>query len=48
MILDMSGLDTQSDAMGAVDMMIQDYEEGFMSGIEFITAIKAINCEWKQ
>lgn len=47
MILNMTGFDTQSDAMSAIDMVVEDYQNGFMSGIEFITAVKAINIEWK-
>lgn len=46
MILDMSGLNTQTDAMNAIGMFIEDYENGFMSGIEFITGIKTVHTEW--
>lgn len=46
-ILEMSGFDTQHDAMAAIDMVVEDYEGGFISGIEFIHAVKAINVEWK-
>jgi hypothetical protein len=45
--LDMTGLDTQGDAMAAIDMMVEDYDNGFISGIELIHAVKAINTEWK-
>ena len=46
MILDMSGLNTQTDAMNAIGMFIEDYENGFVSGIEFIMAVKAVHTEW--
>lgn len=46
MILDMSGFDTQADPMAAIDMLIQDYEQGFISGIELIMGVKAVNIEW--
>ena len=46
MVLDMEGLDTQADAMAAIGMLIDDYDAGFMSGIEFITAVKAVSVEW--
>ena len=42
----MTGLDTQSDAMGAIDMFVKDYEDGMISGIELIMAVKAINIEF--
>lgn len=42
----MSDLNTQNDAMGAIGMFIEDYDNGFMSGIEFITAVKAAHTEW--
>ena len=42
----MSGFDTQSDAMAAIDMLVQDHENGFISGIEFIMGVKAVNIEW--
>ena len=47
MIIDMSGFDTQHDAMAAIDMLLEEYEEGFISGIELIFGIKAVNTEWK-
>lgn len=47
MIIDMSGFDTQQDAMAAIDMLVEDYEGGFISGIEFIMGVKAVNVEWK-
>ena len=46
MILEMSDFKTQSDPMSAIDMVLEEYENGFMSGIELIHAVKAINTEW--
>ena len=46
MILDMSSFDTQSDAMAAIDMLVEDYDNGMISGIEFIVGVKAVNTEW--
>jgi hypothetical protein len=46
MILEMTDFKTQSDPMAAIDMMIEEYEQGWISGIELIHAVKAINIEW--
>lgn len=47
MIIDMSGFDTQSDPMAAIDMLLEEYSDGFISGIELIMGVKAVNAEWK-
>lgn len=46
MIIDMTGFNTQSDAMAAIDMLVEDYDNGMISGIEFIMGVKAVNTEW--
>jgi hypothetical protein len=46
MILEMTDFKTQSDPMAAIDMVLEEYENGFISGIELIHAVKAINTEW--
>lgn len=46
MVLDMDGFDTQAYAMGAIEMLIGDYDAGFLSSVEFITAVKAVSTEW--
>lgn len=46
MILSMEGFKTQSDPMAAIDMLIEEYDNGFISGVELITGVKAINNEW--
>ncbi len=43
----MSGLDTQTQAMEAIDMFVEDYENGFISGMELIMGVKAIHQEWR-
>ena len=47
MILDMTGLDTQTKAMEAIEMFIEDYNNGFISGMELIMGVKAIHQEWR-
>lgn len=46
MIISMEGFNTQLDPMAAIGMLLEEYEEGFISGIEFISGVKAINTEW--
>lgn len=47
-VIDMSGLDTQSAPMKAIDNILKEYHQGFLSGIETLNAITAISIEWHQ
>lgn len=47
-VIDMSGLDTQSAPMKAIDDVLKEYHQGFLSGIETLNVITAISIEWHQ
>ena len=44
--IDMTGLDTQRAPMKAVDDILKEYHQGFLSGIETLNAITAISIEY--
>ena len=47
-VIDLTGLDTQLEAMSAVSEIVGDYRRGFASGIEALSIIEAICIEWRQ
>jgi hypothetical protein len=46
-VIDMTGLDTQLAPMKAIDEILSDYANGFVSGKEALTLIDIVNYEWK-
>lgn len=44
--LDMSGFDTQLAPMKAIDDVLKEYHQGFLSGPETLNAITAISIEY--
>jgi hypothetical protein len=47
-VIDLTGLDTQVEAMSAISEVMGDYRRGFASGIETLSIIEAICIEWRQ
>lgn len=47
-VIDMTGLDTQSAPMKAIDDILKEYHNGFLSGIEALNIISIVSIEWKQ
>lgn len=45
-VLDMSGFDTQQAPMKAIDDVLKEYSQGFLSGVETLNAITAISIEY--
>lgn len=45
--INMSGLDTQTAPMGAVEDVVKDYVGGFLTATEAIDIVTAIVHEWR-
>lgn len=45
-MIDLSGFDTQLDAMSAVCAVLDDWRNDYLSGIEALRIIDAIATEW--
>jgi hypothetical protein len=46
-VIDMTGLQTQTAPMKAIDEVVGDYANGFINSKEALGIINAIVCEWK-
>lgn len=47
-MIDLAGFDTQSDPMGAIAEVLNDYHGGFTNSIETLAIVNAITAEWRQ
>lgn len=47
-VIDMTGLNTQSAPMAAIEEVLKDHFNGFTSSAETLNIINAISIEWRQ
>jgi len=46
-VIDLSGFDTQHDALSAIAEVLNDYHNGFTNAVETVSVVNAIVSEWR-
>ena len=47
-VIDLSGFNTQTEPMSAIEMVLTDYQQSFLDPKEALSIINAIAVEWRQ